>query len=331
MSLIRGVLLAGKWRTKNELNAMSPEEQRNTLIVEMSKHSNQSVEHFQAFDNSELEGKGAVVVFLRENKIRDINALKSMSDEDQRNTLIVENQLFTNLSADNQRILDNIGLMKIALGQSNSFIRGVLLAGKWRTKNEVNMMSSEDQRNTLVIEMSKHSNQSAVHFQAFDDATLAGKGAVVVLLRESNIRDINALKNMSDEDHRNTLIVENQLFINRTASDLRSLTNMQLVLLALGMNIVKIDPKISLKAVQDQGRFLEVSGHKFSPENTVKLDYLFKFQGDGVNNSTSGTETATSDSEGSFVFNIKVTQGEFSSAQVKATDLNSTLATSASI
>ena len=36
MSLIRGVLLAGKFRTHHELNRMSQEDQRNTLIVEMA-------------------------------------------------------------------------------------------------------------------------------------------------------------------------------------------------------------------------------------------------------------------------------------------------------
>ena len=37
MSLIRGVLLAGPFRTQHELGAMSAEDQRNTLIVELTK------------------------------------------------------------------------------------------------------------------------------------------------------------------------------------------------------------------------------------------------------------------------------------------------------
>ena len=42
MSTIRGVLLAGKFRTQHELNNMSHDDQRNTLIVELTAHSNQS-------------------------------------------------------------------------------------------------------------------------------------------------------------------------------------------------------------------------------------------------------------------------------------------------
>jgi phospholipase C len=44
----RGILLAGKWRTQDELNKMSAGDIRNTLIVELSKHTNQPVGIFRA-------------------------------------------------------------------------------------------------------------------------------------------------------------------------------------------------------------------------------------------------------------------------------------------
>src|SRR5436190_1795790 len=90
MSLIRGVLLAGRFRTQHDLNKMSHEDQRNTLIVEMVAHSNQSVGDYQSLNDAALAGVGAVMVFLREAKIRDDATLKTMSADDQRNTLIVE-------------------------------------------------------------------------------------------------------------------------------------------------------------------------------------------------------------------------------------------------
>ena len=37
-------------------------------------------------------------------------------------------------------------------------------------------MLYEDMRNTLIVEMSKHSNQTVPWFQGQDDATLAGRG-----------------------------------------------------------------------------------------------------------------------------------------------------------
>ena len=54
MFLIRGVLLVGKFRTHQQLNGMSREDQRNTLIVEMVGHSNQSVGSYQALDNDTI-------------------------------------------------------------------------------------------------------------------------------------------------------------------------------------------------------------------------------------------------------------------------------------
>ena len=90
MTLIRGVLLAGRFRTQHELNGMSDEDQRNTLIVELANRTNQPVPHFQAMDNPTLAGTGAVLAFLRTTKIRTDGELKRMTDDDQRNTLIVE-------------------------------------------------------------------------------------------------------------------------------------------------------------------------------------------------------------------------------------------------
>jgi hypothetical protein len=107
MSLIRGVLLSGKFRTKNELDQMSDEDQRNTLIVELSNHTNQSIEYFQGMDDTTLAGSGGVMVFLRENKIRDDASLKTMSNDDQRNTLIVEIGNRTNLGSYLQSLKNN--------------------------------------------------------------------------------------------------------------------------------------------------------------------------------------------------------------------------------
>jgi CubicO group peptidase (beta-lactamase class C family) len=110
---IRGVLLAGGFRTTRELNAMSPEDMRNTLIVEMTNHSNQA--DYQAYDNDALAGVGAVMVFLRRTGIRDDAALRTMSADDQRNTLIVELDAQTHLGLDLQAF-GNLELVLTALG-----------------------------------------------------------------------------------------------------------------------------------------------------------------------------------------------------------------------
>lgn len=244
MSLIRGVLLAGNFRTQHELNGMSNEDQRNTLIVELSGHTNQSVPHFQAMDDAALAGTGAVLVFLRRAKIRTDEELKTISDDDQRNILIVEIAAQTSLGRELQA-LSNLDLVLVGLGSDlatkgsipgkvSSFIRGVLLAGQFRTQHELNAMSDDDQRNTLIVELSGHTNQPVSHFQAMNDHDLEGTGAVLVFLREAGIRTDEQLKTMSDDDQRNTLIVEIDAQT-RLGSRLQSLTNMELVLGALGV------------------------------------------------------------------------------------------------
>ena len=241
---IRGVLLAGRFRTQHELNAMSHGDMRNTLIVELTNRSNQS--DFQRFDNDTLAGMGAVLVLLREAKIRDDRTLKTMTADDQRNTLIVEIGGQTGLGSQLQG-LSNMDLVLVALGSNkatngispgvvSSFIRGALLAGSFRTQHELNQMSHDDQRNTLIVEMAKHSNQN--NFQAFNDAVLEGMGAAMVILRSGRIRDDNALKTMSTDDQRNTLIVELAAQTNLSVPRLQGLSNMDLVLAALGVEPV---------------------------------------------------------------------------------------------
>src|SRR5438477_2435693 len=142
MSLIRGVLLAGKFRTQRELNTMSKDDQRNTLIVELSGRTNQSVPHFQSLDDATLTGTGAVLVFLREARIRTDAELKTISDDDQRNILIVELGSQTNLPVSVLQGMSNMDLVLLGLGKAQpgdlhqgSFVRGVLLAGKFRTQH----------------------------------------------------------------------------------------------------------------------------------------------------------------------------------------------------
>ena len=253
MSLIRGVLLAGKFRTQHELNEMSADDQRNILIVVLSSLTNQKVPYFQAMDNFTLAGTGAVLVFLREAKIRNDAELKTMSDDDQRNTLIVE----INIQNPDESIsflqgLSNMNLVLRGLGdeasgvslRQPSFIRGVLLAGKFRSQHELNGMSSDDQRNTLIVELSNRTNQKARHFQAMDDFTLAGTGAVLVFLREAKIRNDAELKTMSHDDQRNTLIVEINDQTQLDISRLQGATNMNLVRLGLG-----VDPEVVFKPI----------------------------------------------------------------------------------
>jgi hypothetical protein len=261
MSLIRGVLLAGKFRTHHELNRMSEEDQRNTLIVELSNRSNQK--NFQSFTDSALADAGAALVFLRTAGIRDDAQLKTISIDDMRNVLIVEIGAMTGMGRELQG-LGNIDLVALGLGKldpsiwlhKSTFLSGVLLAGKFRTQRELNTMSEEDQRNTLIVELSGRSNQR--NFQSFNTSELAGMGAVLVFLREARIRDDAQLKTISIDDMRNILIVEidGQTHL---GSRLQSLSNIDLVRLGLGVDpAVVFQPPRPDKCIEINNRIATV-------------------------------------------------------------------------
>jgi hypothetical protein len=117
---LRGVLVAGKWRNETDLENMSDEDCRNTVIVELSgrsklPQSNGHIIHnyYQRFNNDELVGKAAVVIYLQESGIRNLATLKTMSDADQRTTLIEENYKHTGLPI--LQGLTNQQLVRLAL------------------------------------------------------------------------------------------------------------------------------------------------------------------------------------------------------------------------
>jgi len=293
MSLIRGVLLAGKFRTHLELNQMSPEDQRNTLIVELTKHSNQR--NYQSFDDNTLAGMGAVLVFLRATGLRDDSALARMSADDQRNTVIVEMGIQHPHLAARLQGFSNMELVLTALGRGDpnalakpSYLRGVLLAGRFRSQHELNAMSPADQRNTLIVELTKRSRQ--FDYQTYDDYTLAGMGAALVFLREQRIRTDNELKMMTADDHRNTLIVEVDKQT-RLGPSLQSLSNVDLVRLALGVhpNDVFITIQPPLRPRPRQALQFRLRGFTVFTSN----DSLFQGARDEVYVSAIGMDSST--------------------------------------
>ena len=248
MSAIRGVLLTGKFRTHHELNQMSADDQRNTLIVELAGRTKQTpgplspspIQRLQSMNAEALAGLGAIYVYLRDARIRSESQLRTMSDDDLRNTMIVESDAQTHLGSSLQG-WSNLDLVLRGLGHQDfgralrlpTYLRGVLLAGRFRTHAELNGMSLDDMRNTLIVELARYSNEP--NYQAFDDFALAGMGAVMVFLREGKIRNDQELGTMSADDQRNTLIVEIEAQTRQGVATLQSLSNMDLVRLGLGL------------------------------------------------------------------------------------------------
>ena len=95
-------------------------------------------------------------------------------------------------------------LVGLGLGNGATAMRGVLLAGPFRSFEELNRMSHDDQRNTLIVEMSNFSSMPVAHYQSLDDAALSGVGANLVFLRGIKARTDEQLKAITNDDQRNS-------------------------------------------------------------------------------------------------------------------------------
>lgn len=239
---IRGVLLAGRFRTQEQLNGMSLDGMRNVLIVELTGRSNQN--DYQRYDNDTLAGMGAVLVFLRLTGICSDEALRTMTADQQRNAMISALDVQTGAGRALQG-LTNLELAQVALGRVarpghvpgvvDFYVRGVLLLGGFRTQEQLNAMTRDQMRNTLIVEMTARSNQN--NYQGYSDPDLAGVGAVMVFLRETGVLDDDALRQMSADQQRNAAIVTVDAQTRRGKA-LQGLSNLDLVLVALGVERV---------------------------------------------------------------------------------------------
>lgn len=128
---LRGVLRAGEWRSEEELRHMTGGDMRNTLIVELSGHSNQDVGYFQRFDDDALVGKGAMIAFLKGARIRNAAALRDMSDEDQRNTLIAESKGHTGFSTSQLQGMGNQELVRLAFDRFARSVSKQWMKDRW--------------------------------------------------------------------------------------------------------------------------------------------------------------------------------------------------------
>jgi hypothetical protein len=226
---ISGVLLVGHFRTQQQLRGMSHEDRRNTLITELTGRTRDTAGQYQALNDSDLAGAGSLLVYLRGTGSRSDPQIKTMSADDMRNTVIVEVRTQTGRS--DLQALGNRELIQLVLGR-DSYLRGVLLVGGFRTQPQLNGMSSEDQRNTLIAELAGRTRDAVGHYQSLNNADLAGAGALLVYLRETRSRTDPQIKTMSADDMRNTVIVEVGAQTGRGA-DLQALSNMDLVKLVL--------------------------------------------------------------------------------------------------
>ena len=91
------------------------------------------------------------------------------------------------------------------------------------------------------------------------------------------------------------------------------------------------NPAVTLRAVKDQGRFIEVNGIRFTPNQSVKLGFDIT-SGGGPTTHQTGEDVVGSDKFGSFIHRIRVNLGgDVSGTQVLATDVASGATASAEI
>jgi hypothetical protein len=126
---------------------------------------------------------------------------------------------------------NNGTIRSIVNGWSDNGLRDiptVLLRGGFR--QTLNGMSADDQRNTLIVELANRTRDTVPFYQSLNDADLTGAGALLVYLRRTSNNNDRAIKMMSADDMRNTVI--SGLWAPTGRRDLQALRNLDLIQLS---------------------------------------------------------------------------------------------------
>jgi hypothetical protein len=237
---LRGVLLAGKWATEAELKTHDDEWWRNGLIVKLHEYTKPEPGFsYQAFTNDDLIGQAAIVLFLSQDASYGIDKLKTMSADEQRTAIIEYNHDHAGIPISDLKPLSNRQLAQRALDVMSVFsmemtLRGVLLAGKWATEAELKKHDDEWWRNGLIIKLHEYTKaEPGFSYQSFTNDDLISNAAMVVFLSQARGHGIDALKNMSADQQRNSMVVHDNQHTGIPVGILQGLSNRQLVRVAL--------------------------------------------------------------------------------------------------
>jgi hypothetical protein len=111
-----GILLWGGWHTPEELANASLDDKRNAIISEATKLTRVPNPYFlQGFDNDALIAKAAIIIFLIRAKVRRPEDMKTMTVDEQRATLIIENHNHTNIATPNLQAMADADLVHLGV------------------------------------------------------------------------------------------------------------------------------------------------------------------------------------------------------------------------
>ncbi len=117
ISISLGILL-NQWRTLEQLTEMQVDDQRNTIIVELSKVSTDSVPFLQGVSNTDL-ACSAMVYWLQIQYGVSPGTLNNFSLGQQRNNIIVHLEQIWNLPVAQLQSMDNAQLIGLMLTPHN--------------------------------------------------------------------------------------------------------------------------------------------------------------------------------------------------------------------
>lgn len=116
-------------------------------------------------------------------------------------------------------------------GCSVDTVGQALVAGQWRTAEDLLSMSHEDERNTLITELDLFTSESTESLQSRQDFDLVELASVTIFLREAHIRTEADLTELSADEQRNTLITQLHYWTDDPVAELQARSNGELVYL----------------------------------------------------------------------------------------------------
>jgi len=150
----------------------------------------------------------------------------------------------------------------------NNLLNQCLVDKKWRTVSDLATMSADDKRNTAIVELSHAGEGSISYMQSKNNNQLkslcdgcgCGKGVLDKCLIRNQWRTKEDVAGMTENNKRNTVIIEMDKLVDESISDLQGKNTGQLVNMCKRLNRHRADSSTRLVYTNSGGGFAAMTG-----------------------------------------------------------------------
>lgn len=214
-NIISKTFLYTEWVSVSSLWAMSHDDMRNTLIVQMNSKSSQTISSLQAKDDEELAWGALMYNFLLNSGLKTSSQLESMSFDDFRNTIIVANNQNTSNSITTLQGYSNAKNLNVAYSwwlPDNSTTQNMIDSLNGITSSSYSFDLKDDQNTTMEVLRTVKADETYTYLGVYH-AMISSNHYKLYLAGSNDLVNWTYLAELGDRAHQGYIVKWNNGYL----------------------------------------------------------------------------------------------------------------------